>query len=133
LALDTALFAAALGLAGGAPEGLAPAGGLGAPGGAAPPPPLALGGGGVWGAGAPGAGAPRPGHQRRAGRSAPPLCGKCADLAGAIRRLSARHLADDRPSWLVRWLYSRHPPVLDRLALAEGFARNAEATSSDRR
>jgi hypothetical protein len=38
-----------------------------------------------------------------------------------VRRLGAKHLAEERPSTLTRWLYHRHPPVADRLALAERY------------
>ena len=33
----------------------------------------------------------------------------------AVRRLSAQHLAEERPSTLTRWLFHRHPPVAERL------------------
>jgi len=54
-----------------------------------------------------------------------------ARFVGHMNLLEA--LADDRPGWLVRWLYSRHPPVPDRLAAAEAYARAEGATSSGRR
>jgi STE24 endopeptidase len=41
----------------------------------------------------------------------------------AIRRLSAKHLAEERPSTLTRWFYHRHPPVAERLALADAYSR----------
>lgn len=52
-----------------------------------------------------------------------------ADAFGAaVRRLSASHLAEERPSALTRWLFHRHPSVTERLALAESYQRVRDYT-----
>jgi hypothetical protein len=51
------------------------------------------------------------------------LTGEVDAFGAAIRRLSARHLSEERPSSLARWLFHRHPPVAERLASAELFRR----------
>ncbi len=59
-----------------------------------------------------------------------------ADAFGsAVTRLGARHLSEERPSRLTRWLYHRHPSVTERLALAERFRtlRDYPAESGARR
>jgi STE24 endopeptidase len=43
----------------------------------------------------------------------------------AIRRLTAQHLAEERPSRLTRWFFHRHPTPQERLQLAETFSRRA--------
>jgi STE24 endopeptidase len=67
-------------------------------------------------------------QERRADRFALEATGHVDAFGTAIRRLSARHLAEDRPSLVTRWLYHRHPPIADRLALAETY-RNREVGS----
>lgn len=60
-------------------------------------------------------------QERRADRFALELTGHAEAFATAIRRLGARHLAEERPTALTRWFYHRHPPVAERLALAEAY------------
>jgi STE24 endopeptidase len=60
-------------------------------------------------------------HERRADAFALSWTGQADAFGAAVRRLSAKHLADERPSTLARWLYHRHPPVAERLALAESY------------
>jgi STE24 endopeptidase len=60
-------------------------------------------------------------QERRADRFALESTGHVEAFGAAIRRLSARHLAEDRPSLVTRWFYHRHPPIADRLALAETY------------
>jgi STE24 endopeptidase len=60
-------------------------------------------------------------HERRADAFALSWTGGADAFGAAVRRLSAKHLADERPSTLARWLYHRHPPVAERLALAESY------------
>jgi STE24 endopeptidase len=62
-------------------------------------------------------------HERHADLFALRSTGQAEAFAAAVRRLSARHLADERPSRLTRWLFHRHPPVRERLALADAFQR----------
>jgi STE24 endopeptidase len=84
---------------------------------------IALVGGAVWLAATPVRLAQSRAHERRADRFALQLTGEAGSFGAAIRRLSARHLAEERPSRFVRWFFHRHPPVAERLALAEAFRR----------
>lgn len=49
------------------------------------------------------------------------LTGGADAFGAAIRRLSERRLAEERPSTLTRWLFHRHPSVSERLAMAETY------------
>jgi STE24 endopeptidase len=60
-------------------------------------------------------------QERRADEAALVWTGQAEAFGSAVRRLGAKHLAEERPSTLTRWLYHRHPPVADRLALAERY------------
>ncbi len=60
-------------------------------------------------------------HERRADEFALGLTGGTDAFAAAIRRLGARHLSEEQPSALTRWLFHRHPSVAERLALADKF------------
>jgi STE24 endopeptidase len=60
-------------------------------------------------------------QERRADRFALASTGHAEAFATAVRRVSARHLVDERPSLLTRWLFHRHPSVAERLALAERY------------
>jgi Zn-dependent protease with chaperone function len=62
-------------------------------------------------------------HERRADRFALAMTGGVDAFGSAVTRLSARHLAEERPSVLTKWLYHSHPSVDERLALAESFRR----------
>jgi len=62
-------------------------------------------------------------QERRADRFALRATGGADAFSTAIRRLGARHLAEERPSLLTRWLFQRHPSVAERLAMAERFSR----------
>jgi STE24 endopeptidase len=57
-------------------------------------------------------------HERRADLFALERTGHAEAFASAIRRAGARHLVEDEPSSLVKWLYHRHPSIGERLALA---------------
>lgn len=85
---------------------------------------IALMSGAVWLAATPLRLAQSRAHERRADRFALQLTGEAGSFGAAIRRLSARYLAEERPSRLVRWFFYRHPPVAERLALAESFGRD---------
>jgi STE24 endopeptidase len=82
---------------------------------------VALVGGAVWLATAPIRHAQSRHHERRADLFALGVTGQADAFAAVIRRLGARHLSEDRPSRLTRWLSHRHPSVAERLALAEGY------------
>jgi STE24 endopeptidase len=56
--------------------------------------------------------------ERRADEFALALTDGADAFASAIRRLGARHLSEDRPSVVTRWLFHRHPTPEQRLALA---------------
>lgn len=62
-------------------------------------------------------------QERAADEFALRLTGGSEAFGSALRRLSARHLVEERPAPAVRWLYHRHPTVAERLAAAEQFAR----------
>jgi STE24 endopeptidase len=62
-------------------------------------------------------------HERRADLLALSLTGRADAFAAALRRLGERHLAEERPSPMTRWLFHRHPPLADRLALADAYKR----------
>src|SRR5260221_2075154 len=79
--------------------------------------------GGVWLMSTPARHALSREQERSADRFALSLTGGADAFGAAIRRLSARHLAEERPSTLTRWLFHRHPSVAERLALAETFRR----------
>jgi hypothetical protein len=51
------------------------------------------------------------------------MTGEAGAFVAAVRRLGARHLAEEQPSRLARWLFYRHPPVTERIQDAERFAR----------
>jgi STE24 endopeptidase len=132
LALDAALLAGAFAVAqavvlGGAAPDLANARGL------SRVPLLVLTAAGVWLACTPLRLAQSRAQERRADRFALNLTGEAAALAAAVRRLGERHLVEERPSRLTRWFFHRHPPVAERIALAEGFARAGRPDGHDRR
>jgi STE24 endopeptidase len=62
-------------------------------------------------------------QERAADEFALRLTGGSEAFGSALRRLSARHLVEERPARAVRWLYHRHPTVAERLAAAERFDR----------
>jgi Zn-dependent protease with chaperone function len=66
-------------------------------------------------------------QERRADRFALTLTGEAGALAAAVRRLGERHLVEERPSPLTRWFFHRHPPIAERVAQAERFAREGDA------
>jgi STE24 endopeptidase len=61
-------------------------------------------------------------QERRADRFALQVTGGAGAFGSAIRRLSARHLAEERPSPLTQWLFHRHPSVAERLEVAAAFS-----------
>jgi STE24 endopeptidase len=95
---------------------------------------LALVAGGAWLLATPLRYAQSRAQERRADRFALALTREAAAFGAAVRRLSERHLVENQPSKLARWLFYRHPSVAERLAMAEQFAKaeNLPATSSAR-
>lgn len=61
-------------------------------------------------------------HERRADRFALQQTGNGEAFGRALRRLGEQHLAEERPSRWTRWLFHRHPPLEERLALARSFS-----------
>jgi STE24 endopeptidase len=61
--------------------------------------------------------------ERSADRFALALTGNPAAFVSAMRRLAAQNLAEEHPSRLVQMLFYSHPPVRERIAAAQGFAR----------
>ncbi|MFI5178304.1 MAG: M48 family metalloprotease [Vicinamibacterales bacterium] len=82
---------------------------------------VALVAGGVWLAATPLRHAQSRRHERRADLFARVVTGGSGAFSAAIRRLGARHLAEERPSAVTRWLFHRHPTVAERLAMAEAY------------
>ena len=85
---------------------------------------IALVGSAVWAASAPLRHAQSRQHERRADEFALACTGGAEAFGAAIRRLGARHLAEERPSRLTRWIHHRHPSVEERLARAEAYRRS---------
>lgn len=68
-------------------------------------------------------------QERRADDFALRMTGSADAFRTALRRLASRHLAEDHPSRLTKWLYYRHPSVAERLASADDFqARDLGST-----
>jgi Zn-dependent protease with chaperone function len=57
--------------------------------------------------------------ERSADRFAIALTNNPGAFAAAMRRLAAQNLAEDDPSTLVKWLFYSHPPIRERIAMAE--------------
>ena len=57
-------------------------------------------------------------HERRADRYAIRMTGNRDAFLSGLRRLAAQHLAEERPSRLVEWLFYSHPPLGARMAAA---------------
>jgi STE24 endopeptidase len=100
---------------------LAPALSISSAGDVAALPLIALVTGGVWLLATPVRHGQSRAQERRADRFALKMTGEAEAFGAAVRRLSARHLAEERPSTLTRWLFHRHPPVAERLELAARF------------
>ena len=92
---------------------------------------IALVAGGFWLAATPLRHAHSRGQERRADAFALRLTGNADAFSAAVRRLAARHLAEERPSMLTQWLYHRHPSVADRLALASTFVADHRRANED--
>jgi STE24 endopeptidase len=62
--------------------------------------------------------------ERNADRFALSLTRNPGAFISAMRRLAAQNLAEERPSPLVQWLFHSHPPVHERIAVAQSFMTN---------
>ena len=118
LALDAVVLSAALGAAAAAVSRIP---GAGRPDDLATLPLVALVAGAVWLAATPIRHAQSRRHERRADLFALVVTDGSGAFSSAIRRLGARHLAEERPSVVTRWLFHRHPTVAERLAMAEAY------------
>ncbi len=129
-ALDAALLCGALGIADLALR-LAPPGSVGeSPAALATLPFLALVAGLVWVAATPLRHAQSRRHERRADIFALAITDGAEAFGTAIRRLGDRHLAEERPAPLTRWLHYRHPSVAERLAIAAAYVRVKDVRTS---
>jgi STE24 endopeptidase len=121
MAADAALLAVSFGVAAlvvrlaGPTMGLPPETSIGAL------PALALVSGTVWLLATPLRHAQSRRHERRADAFALALTGGADAFDTAIRRLGARHLAEERPAAMTRWLFHRHPSVGERLEYARAY------------
>jgi STE24 endopeptidase len=64
-------------------------------------------------------------QERRADQFALRLTGNPAAFVTAMKRLGHQNLAEERPSALARWLFYSHPPLRERIAVAERWPRVA--------
>jgi STE24 endopeptidase len=62
--------------------------------------------------------------ERSADRFALALTGNPTAFISVMRRLGAQNLAEEHPSRVVQWLFYSHPPVKERVAAAQAFARS---------
>jgi STE24 endopeptidase len=65
-------------------------------------------------------------HERQADRFALDLTRNVAAFISAMRRLAAQNLAEETPSALVRALFYTHPPIRERIAMAERLRSSSE-------
>lgn len=116
--------------------GLGPVLGLSGAADAAGLPALALCAGGVTMAALPAANLLSRRHERRADRFALDVTGNHEAFVSGLRRMGTEHLAEERPSRLVKWCFYSHPPVAERVAAARrhrAAASRAGATLRSRR
>jgi STE24 endopeptidase len=72
-------------------------------------------------------------QERRADAFALALTGGADAFDAAIRRLATRHLAEERPSPLARWLFHAHPTIAERLDYTRAYRELAvNPASGDR-
>jgi STE24 endopeptidase len=60
-------------------------------------------------------------YERRADHFALAVTRNPAAFISAMRRLAAQNLAEEHPTKLVQWLFYSHPPIRERIAVAEAF------------
>jgi STE24 endopeptidase len=97
--------------------------GVTGPGDLAALPLLALVAAGIWAISLPVRHAQSRHHERRADEFALASTGGADAFGAAVRRLGIRHLAEEHPSRLTRWMHHRHPSVAERLELAESYRK----------
>jgi STE24 endopeptidase len=69
-------------------------------------------------------------HERRADRYALELTGQPGAFVSAMRRLAAQNLAEGTPSRVVRWLFSSHPSIDERIATAQRWDAARRTTAA---
>jgi len=69
-------------------------------------------------------------YERQADRFALEATGNSGAFTSAIKRLSARNLADEDPPTLARLLFYSHPPVSERLAFASRWRVSTSGSSA---
>ncbi len=90
-------------------------------------PVLALCAGGVMSAFLPAANLLSRRHERRADRFALDVTGNHEAFESGLRRMGTEHLAEERPSRIVKWCFYSHPPVAERVAEARRHRAAARA------
>ena len=68
-------------------------------------------------------------HERRADRYALDLTGNPTAFISAMKRLAAQNLAEERPSLLVRLVFSTHPPTSARIEAARAWQLKTQIDS----
>lgn len=58
-------------------------------------------------------------HERRADQFALRLTRNPGAFISAMKRLGAQNMAEEEPSALARWLFYSHPPIRERIAMAQ--------------
>jgi STE24 endopeptidase len=132
LAVDGAVLAASFGIAELMREWVGSALGLAGRGNLAELPFVALVAGAAWIGATPVRHAYSRRQERAADEFALAITGETEAFGSALRRLSARHLVEERPARAIRWLYHRHPTVAERLETADRYARHLAAGASAR-
>lgn len=118
IAFRSAVVCGACWIAGRALAELGPTLGLSGAADAAGLPALALCVGGAVTAALPAANLLSRRHERRADRFALDVTGNHEAFVSGLRRMGTEHLAEERPTRLVKWCFHSHPTVADRVAEA---------------
>ena len=72
-------------------------------------------------------------HERRADRYALDVTGNYEAFVSGLRRMGTEHLAEERPTRIVKWCFYSHPPVGDRVAEAYRHRALARGGGTTRR
>lgn len=64
--------------------------------------------------------------EREADEMAIAATGSAEDFISMMRKLSEKNLADERPGNIMKWLFYSHPPVSERIRMAEEMRRDGE-------
>lgn len=69
-------------------------------------------------------------HERQADRYALQLTGQPAAFISALRRLGLQNLSEETPSRIVRWLFSSHPSIEERIAAAQRWGSDRQTSAA---